>query len=54
MKGKVMLVLLMALCANECNGSAIPMWEFLSRDEKVRTSKSAKKLKSYSVFITTS
>jgi cytochrome c-type biogenesis protein CcmH/NrfF len=37
MKGKVIVVLtLMALCASECSGSAIPMWEFLSRDEKVR------------------
>lgn len=36
MKGKVIALLaLMALCVNKCNSSAIPMWEFLSRDEKV-------------------
>lgn len=36
MKGKVIVLLtLMALSANQCNSSAIPMWEYLSRDEKV-------------------
>lgn len=40
MKTKVILLLtVMAFCANECNSSAIPMWEYLSRDEKVRTQK---------------
>jgi hypothetical protein len=37
MKGKVIVVLaLMALCAGSCNSSAIPMWEFLKKEEKVR------------------
>lgn len=45
MKGKIIVVLtLMALFANECNSSAIPMWEFLSRDEKVRVQKAFKKV----------
>lgn len=37
MKGKVVAVLtLLALCCvNKCSSSAIPMWEYLSRDEKV-------------------
>lgn len=36
MKAKVIVLLtVMALCANECSSSAIPMWEYLSRDEKV-------------------
>lgn len=38
MKAKVIVLLtVMALCANECSSSAIPMWEYLSRDEKVST-----------------
>jgi peroxiredoxin len=46
MKGKVMIVLtLMALYANECSSSAIPMWEYLSRDEKVRVQASDESLK---------
>ena len=36
MNGKVIVLLtLMALCVNKANSSAIPMWEYLSRDEKV-------------------
>lgn len=37
MKGKVIALLaLMAICVNKCNSSAIPMWEYLSKEEKVR------------------
>ena len=36
MKVKVIAVLAMvALCFNGCNSSAIPMWEFLSKEQKV-------------------
>lgn len=36
MKAKVLAILtLLAFFASECNSSAIPMWEYLSRDEKV-------------------
>lgn len=36
MKGKVIALLaLLALCVAKCHSSAIPMWEYLSKDEKV-------------------
>lgn len=36
MKGKVIALLaLLALCVAKCQSSAIPMWEYLSKDEKV-------------------
>jgi len=31
----IALLTLMALCVNTCNSSAIPMWEYLTRDEKM-------------------
>lgn len=35
MKAKVIVLLTVLAVATRCNSSAIPMWEFLSRDEKV-------------------
>lgn len=36
MNGKVIAVIaLLALCAENCSSSAIPMWEYLSKEEKV-------------------
>lgn len=41
MKGQKIVIIffisaLLALCVDECKSSSIPMFEFLSRDEKVR------------------
>lgn len=40
MKGQKIVIVFfisaLALCVDECKSSSIPMFEFLSRDEKVR------------------
>lgn len=52
MNGKfIALLTLMAICVNECSSSAIPVWEFLRRDEKVSKQLRSAKLKAILCFI---